>query len=367
VWTLENLFRLAHSDACSELSDLARSSATTYADGFAHGGELVECAHRLVRDAEDVRLLAVAAERARGVPWDTIGEALGDVSRQAAQKRFGERVDELVLDVLLPVRQSESGDGTSHSVGPQAALEPDRTATRLDAWAQRHHERTDGGKDVVDRLVSHGLRPARALDHMGAVTRLAGLLMNATGSFASRMLPPGVSERYARRRLLEAKLALYDAMRAESARVDDDAGEQAARAFTELVQIRTEETRERLAIRWSADEGVIALHDRCSSHNGAVITLHDRPVAVLARSSDPVDPEARGWWLWGVGDDGQADDRGGAWSQLVDEDLDVQREHLEHTAIEALAAWIGSDQAKGTDPFAPGGIAGPDDTAEVRQ
>ena len=282
-----------HSDACAELSDLARSSATTYADGYAHGGELVEFAHRLVREAEDVRLLAVAAERARGVPWDTIGEALGDISRQAAQKRFGERVDELELDVLLPVRQSAIGDGTTHSVGPEAALNPERTVKRLDAWAQRHHERSDGGKDIVDRLVSHGLRKrSRALDHMSAVTKLAALLMDATGSFASRELPPGVTERYARRRLLEAKLALYDAMRSDSTRVDADALEEASRAFDELVEICTDEARERLTIGWSSDEE-------------AVIALHDRPIAVLTKSSDPVDLEVRGWWLWGVDEDRQ--------------------------------------------------------------
>ena len=41
--------------------------------------------------------------------------------------------------------------------GPDAASRPDATLKRLDAWAERHHERTEGGKDVVDRLVSHAL------------------------------------------------------------------------------------------------------------------------------------------------------------------------------------------------------------------
>jgi len=350
MWTLAQLLRLAHSDACAELSDYARSNATTYADSFARGGELVEEAEVLVRVAENVRLLAVAAERARGVSWETIGEALGGsggVSKQAAQKRFSERVEQLELDVLLPHREGPYPGAPGWSAGPTAASCPDVTLERLDAWAQRHHERSDGGKDVVDRLVSHGLRqrPARATELMGAVTKLAALVMEATGSFASRELPAGVSERYARRRLLETKLAMLDAIRTESTTRDSDAREQAARVFDELVELRTDDAREQLRITWTSDEE-------------ASIALLDRAVAVLAKTNDS-DREVRGWWLWGVDGDGRADDRGGAWPQLVDEDLDAEREHLEHAAREEIAKWIGSDHAKGVGPFEDGGIAGP--------
>lgn len=355
MWTLSNLLRIAHSAACADLSDLARSNATTYGDGHARGGELVEEAERLVRDAEDVRLLAVATERSRGVSWEAIGEALGGVSKQAAQKRFSERVEQVELDVLLPDREGPDVGAQPKpgwTAGPDAAAHPDEWLPRLDAWAKRHHERTDGGKDVVDRLISHGLREPRALDHMSAVTKLTTLLFDGTGAFASRELPPGVTERYARRRLLEAKLALYDAMRADSSWAGSDAGEQAAHAFVELVALRTEEVHEILTIRWRTDDE-------------ATIALRERPVAILARSHDR-DPETRGWWLWGVDDDGHADDRGGAWPELVDDDLEREREHIEHVALTRIAESIGSDQAKGTGPFDPGGIAGPDAVAPSR-
>ena len=351
MWTLAKLLRLAHSDACAELSDLARSSAITYADNFGRGGELVELAYRLVRDAEDVLLLAVAAERAQGVSWEAIGEGLGGVSKQAAQKRFSERVEQLELDVLLPLRHQAIRDARmTHTAGPDAVVDPDATLARLDAWAERHHERSDGGKDVINRLVSHGLRerPARALDHMGVVTKLAALLMDATGSFASRELPDGLTERDVRSRLIEAKIALYDAMLAESTAGDATARTEGARAFEDLVALRTEETRERLAIRWTTDDE-------------ASIALGERVVAVLSRTPGR-GADVRGWWLCGVDEDGHADDRGGAWPQLVDEDLDVEREQLEHAALEAIAGTIGSDQAKGIEPFGPGGIAGPDAT-----
>ena len=353
MWTLSNLLRIAHSAACADLADYARSCASTYADGFARGGEFVEEAERLVRDAEDVRLLAVAAERSRGVSWEAIGEALGGISKQAAQKRFSDRVEQLEVDILLPEREGPyvgAQPNPGWTAGPDAAAHPDEWLPRLDAWAKRHHERTDGGKDHVNELVSHGLREPRALDHMSAVTKLTALLLDSTGAFASRELPPGVTERYARRRLLEAKLALYDAMRADSSSTDSDARAQAAHAFEQLVEIRTEEAREILAIRWNSDDE-------------ATIVLRQRPVAILARSHDSVDPETRGWWLWGVDDDGQADDRGGAWPELVDDDLERAREHLEHAALTQIAHWIGSDQAKGTGPFDAAGIAGPDRVA----
>ena len=355
MWTLANLLRLSHSEACAELSDLARSNATTYADARAQSGELVADAGRLLRDAEGVLLLAIATERARGVSWEAIGEGLGGISKQAAQQRFADRVEELVTDVLLPHRQGPPG-GLGWTAGPDAAARPEQTVRHLDAWAKRHHERTDGGKDVVDELVSRGLRerPREAIARIGTVTRLAHLLVAATGAFTTRELPPGVTERYVRRRLLEEKLALYDAMERE-AQSDPigvrggraaDARAQAARDFEELVEIRTEETREALTIDWRDD-------------GEAAIALHGRAVSVLRRADDAVDDdEVRGWWLWGVDDAGLAGDRGGAWPQVVGEDVDDDREHLEHAAIGAIAISIGSDLAKGIGPFHADWIAG---------
>jgi hypothetical protein len=57
-------------------------------------------------------------------------------------------------------------------------------------------------------------------------------------------------------------------------------------------------------------------------------------IAVSWSSRGPAIPDraVRGWWLRGVDENGRADDRGGAWPQLVIEDLDAEREHLEHAA-----------------------------------
>ena len=67
-----DLLRLAHAVACRELSDRARDGVSTYADGYAHGGELVEQAWQLRAQADEVLRLAVGAERARGASWGTI-------------------------------------------------------------------------------------------------------------------------------------------------------------------------------------------------------------------------------------------------------------------------------------------------------
>jgi hypothetical protein len=363
MWTLENLLRLAHCAACAELSDRARSSASTYADGYARGGELAEVADRLVAAAEEVRLLAVAVERERGVSWETIGEVLaGGVSKQAAQKRYGERVDELVLDVLLPLREGPPG-GLGWAAGPDGVADPDATLASLDAWARRHHEPADSGTDHLDELVSHGLReqPREATRRIATVTLLADLVMNATGSFATRELPRGVTERYARRRLLEEKVALYDAMRreAKTRQALADALEHGEHAFNELVDCHRADLRERLG-HGRADDVV-------------VITLDGRPVQVLAHADDPTDEQVRGWWLWDVSDHGTAP-KGyelnldvwraarpvlglGPGEFLADADVDDNAAIA--AALDAVCDHIATDAAKGFTPFGPGGIAGP--------
>ena len=343
MWTLQNLLRLAHSNACAQLSDQARSSATTHADGSWRGGEIIELAQRLVATAEDVLLLAVAVQRARRLSWEAIGESLGGVSKQAAQKRFSERVEELEFDVLLaPLGQPAISDvRTTTIVGPDAVIDPDATLARLDAWALRHHERTDDGEDVMDHLVSHGLheRPARTLDHVAVVSRLSGLL--AEVKYRGRELPAATGG-CVRGRLLEAKAAVYDAMGAEPTADHVSTREQTFHSFREL----TDEAQELLSIRWTSDDE-------------AVITMGDRPVAILRRTMH--EAALRGWWLHRVEDRGYVDHSRGAWKHFMEEmgRSGEKPEHLEHRALLVIANMIGSDQAKGIGPFAPGGIAGP--------
>jgi hypothetical protein len=89
-----SLGRLAFSQACRDLSDLARAHVATSADGHLRPGELLEEAGRLVAGAEQALRMAVVAERLRGASW---GKRLLDhqlptgVSRERAERELYER------------------------------------------------------------------------------------------------------------------------------------------------------------------------------------------------------------------------------------------------------------------------------------
>ena len=340
------VLRLAHADACRELSDRARSMASTYGEAHRQPGELVEEAERLIADAREVLALAVAYERQGGSGWEQIGEALGEgISRQAASKRFGERVDALELDVLLPARDVPTPGVLGWWAGPDAARDPEQTARSLDSWLDRHREPTDPGRHV-ERLFSDGLRPDRAVDFISASTRLSILLSRATGPFADVDLPVGVTERYARRRLLEAEVATFSLMLKEQDGSEHPHRAQTARALAEvhdeLVGVLTDETRDHLSVV-NIDRDQLQLY------------WHECAVALLVRTEDR-DPETTGWFWVNPPDDEV--DRG--YPQLLAEvDPGDPLELVERLAIKDLAAKIASDLAKGVGPLQPGGLAGP--------
>ncbi|UTI63381.1 hypothetical protein NBH00_18765 [Paraconexibacter antarcticus] len=66
--------------AASWLTGTAREDGAgadlLYADGYGRGGELVEETTRLVSQAEEMLVLAVAAEHAKSTSWEQIGDAL---------------------------------------------------------------------------------------------------------------------------------------------------------------------------------------------------------------------------------------------------------------------------------------------------
>jgi hypothetical protein len=180
---------------------------------------------------------------------------------------------------------------------------------------------------------------------------LAQLLLDAMGPFASKPLPPGVTERYARQRLLEFKLAAADAILDERRRrgggragadvvLDRDA------IADELAAILAETCRDQLLFDWH-DDG-----------QTATVRLQDKALLIVERSDDDRAPDTVGWWLWGIGRDHRPDP-GPEWPQPLDVPVDAEREHVEHAAATAIAHHIATDQTKGIEPFAPGGIAGP--------
>lgn len=353
MWSPSNLLRLGHAHACRDLSDLARSFAVPYERES--GAELVDSALRLVSQADMVLELAVAVAREQGTSWEEIGEQLpgpdGEtgVSRQAASKRFGERVEALSLDALLPRREPRFPGALGWWAGPDGLDDPDRTAADLDAWVVRHRERTDPdrGAEPVSGPLRARHRPAT--DSIGATTRLASLLLDATGPFATRDLPAGVSERYVRQRLLEFKVETFGAI-LENARRAGRAGRDVAESLTfweqsraELGGLYAEDCREALSFEWDDEQS-------------ARVQLRGRPLVTLARTVDARARDVTGWWLWST--DVEDPSAGGAWPQLVDVGLGAEHEHVEHAAAVAIAEHVASDRVKGVGPFDAAGLAG---------
>jgi hypothetical protein len=173
-----------------------------------------------------------------------------------------------------------------------------------------------------------------------------------------------VSERTARRTLLEARIRASDRIAAEEtgARAREAQLESAA-AFAELVRWHRADVRDRL--------GHIAYGD-----TEAVITCDGRPVRLLQRHDDPLDERASGWLLCSVGDQSDAQPLTGrrlptavhaallaATGSSEDDELvaavEAPRAMALAAALDRVCDQIAGDAANGHPPFAPGGIAGP--------
>ncbi|RSM97069.1 hypothetical protein DMB42_46740 [Nonomuraea sp. WAC 01424] len=83
---------LARLAVTSEAADAARGYLALAADGDHSDhqpGDLVAAAHLLFEQARDILRDAVVCERLAGTSWETIGEAHGEISKQAAHERYG--------------------------------------------------------------------------------------------------------------------------------------------------------------------------------------------------------------------------------------------------------------------------------------
>lgn len=193
--------RLAVAAAAQDLSDRARTLVSVHPDD---GRELVELAHQLVQQAEEVQLLAVTAAREAGVSWQEVGQQLGDVTKQSAHARFNAGVDETRERIIFPGR-----DGPAGSPGwwacPDGLEDPKRTLRRLDAWSERHREPTDPNGDEAP--VSAGIHAIN--DTHPGISGIA-LVTDLAKRLADRQLPDGVTHEDARVLLLQAKARTYE-------------------------------------------------------------------------------------------------------------------------------------------------------------
>ncbi|MFF7290219.1 hypothetical protein [Streptomyces griseorubiginosus] len=73
-------------------------------------GDLLRQAKRLLDQAQELMDLAAVAERAKGTSWEAIGEAVGGITKSAAQKRFGQQFSEW-YGALAPPEVAPRYDG----------------------------------------------------------------------------------------------------------------------------------------------------------------------------------------------------------------------------------------------------------------
>ncbi|RSN05958.1 hypothetical protein DMC63_37745 [Streptomyces sp. WAC 05977] len=127
-------------------------------DGSApSAGSVVGEANRLPGMARRVLEAAVVYARLGKVTWEEVGGAL-DVTRQSAQERFDEVVDEFREALLSPEYPDYTGKfGQLRWRLHPAAREPEATAQDLDEWVRRHRDPDDVVDEPEVAPVSGGL------------------------------------------------------------------------------------------------------------------------------------------------------------------------------------------------------------------
>lgn len=192
-WTTTNLARLWAAWAAHELAERAASLSAAAAGPPGHrAGDLVELADGLEDLQREATAAAVIAERVDGASWERIGDAL-QVTRQAAQKRFGSWEEPFRMAIALPRAARRHVEATSEVVG-----DPDYYADLL-ASAQ-------GGADEA------GDPDALMVDERRFVTSEVANVARLASMIAGRELPAGVDELDARLELQDRKIDLYELM-----------------------------------------------------------------------------------------------------------------------------------------------------------
>lgn len=194
-WTTTNLARLSAAWAAHELAQRAAAVAATAAGSLEHRpGELAELGEALEDVQREATAAAVVAERVEGASWDQIGDAL-QVTRQAAQKRFGKWEEQFRIAVALPRSARRHVAAVSEVLG-----DPDRYA----GWLARP---ADGERPGIDEA---RLPDAFGVDERRFVTSEIANVARLASMIAGRELPAGVDELAARLELQDRKIALYE-------------------------------------------------------------------------------------------------------------------------------------------------------------
>jgi hypothetical protein len=164
-----SLARLALASEARDLADAARDLVPTGSDRYVYSGEFAAPAARLVERARRVLQLAVVVERMRDTSWSIVGDALGEVSRQAAHERYGKAETEFRDRIVRAWLEPES----AYEILGAAAGDPARTIAALQTWWEHHRE--DNGEPDEER-VDAGLEPLSRIEHAALVATAAALV-----------------------------------------------------------------------------------------------------------------------------------------------------------------------------------------------
>ncbi len=144
---------LALAASARAVSDFARGLVPSHPGRAGYGGLLTGDAVQLGRLVDDVLAAAIIAERADGVGWQDIGEALG-LDPDQARARWGATVDRWDTDLARAAGPAHDDDQLPEILtGP-----PTVCARELDSWAIRHREPDDpiGGLHPVTDALTGG-------------------------------------------------------------------------------------------------------------------------------------------------------------------------------------------------------------------
>ncbi|MET7738378.1 hypothetical protein ABZT02_44990 [Streptomyces sp. NPDC005402] len=222
------LARLVLAYELQELADRAIGGVPTVNDSWSQPGETVSDALDLVHQAQEVLTRAVVYERVKHTSWEAIGEALGDITRQSAQERYREAVQEWKDSQQEPYYEPSHPGGVRGVRLHPAAMEPTATGRSLDAWVHQH---VKGRPEIeADEHPVTGHLPA-----LSTAEEMVQVLDALNHLYGDMHVPTDPGRRA---QLLERKAALLDRIAVEDGR--PEAAEQAAEARARAAELRAD-------------------------------------------------------------------------------------------------------------------------------
>ncbi|MEV4249348.1 hypothetical protein AB0J63_38775 [Streptosporangium canum] len=202
TYSRASLARLAALADAVDVAEGMRAFTDATSDAWARPGELVDRARQLAELARAVLTHTVIHERLKGTSWEAIGWGLGDISKQAAQARYGDAERDFRRRALLAWLEP---DVATRHLGSSVGEVPG-TVEMLTEWWQAHRQPNE--PDKADPVAA-ALAPLGAPEASAMAIEAAGLLNGddrPADPHTRRVLEIGLARR---------KVELYERLAAE--------------------------------------------------------------------------------------------------------------------------------------------------------